>query len=953
MSEIKKKYNHFSIESELLKKNYFQKLFTTKNNTTKRDTVITQLPISISKNIQLSSIQQLIKEDVIAKYQTMKWIKAKLLPILNSDEKNLKIENYENLLVKAGVFFGIDTDNIVYSERNTNFVRNLFVQLVQDGHIYEDCSINHRSIQEQKTLGNDELNYKNIQVKQYNIRYFVDTKNISLIVPTIWPETIFADVALAVHPDDKRYKKLINAKVIIPMVNKSIPIIADESVDPTKGTGIIRITPTHDKQSLIIAQKNNLKIDKFAIDKNWCFTKCAGDFCGKNVKEFIKNILKNLDDIHNLESTEYTENEIALHRKTEERARPLLCNQLFIKTDEEFGFIQSALQEGKLKIVPGEYKESIVEMMETMECRPITKEDSKWYSLPLWKSKTGKSYFISDNELLNLPIKKTKNKFTVLSLIIFNLIVDGRLKQQFSIEEFIDVLLWKSRTGQQNTLETYIELFTETLPRGYGKELNDLKKLVEYTEKNVDIGKGKWVSNFEKSSIALTDILDKSIAISSKRKWLYNFDVDTLVSNDEGLIQQKEKIEETLGNAMILVKMMEAFDEGKKQPEKILCIGENKIFDFLKTITIGHNVQKKLLFDTCYIQPEEKINKKNKESFKELVKNYGTDCTRLFAIDSSHEIKEYENFISKLRNAARYVSQHVYEKKWARKITDFAQLTSHLDKKKNALSEFELWIIYKTTELQKEYEEAMKKNTLHEIQGKIINMVKEDFCDKYLEIQKNCEAENKDKVTLRCLGTLLKLLHPFIPFITQQTREMLGFEWPILVQIIEEQLVTVTKNYKTQLFMDIINKFLEMKQTQEYAKHEEIEIWFFAPLDFLQYLRQQENIISKLINASTIDYLENEKELETYHTESIINITIGIKKQRKVAAITTANKKEDLREHLRAKEQELQTIRSMIPGLSASGADAETIRDKKKEMNKLKKDIEELQYEIQKQKISK
>ena len=82
----------------------------------------------------------------------MKGVKAKLLPIFDTEEKNLKTENYENLLTKAGVFFGIDTDNIVYSERNTNFVRNLFVQLVQDGQIYEDCSINYRSIQEQKTL---------------------------------------------------------------------------------------------------------------------------------------------------------------------------------------------------------------------------------------------------------------------------------------------------------------------------------------------------------------------------------------------------------------------------------------------------------------------------------------------------------------------------------------------------------------------------------------------------------------------------------------------------------------------------------------------------------------------------------------------------------------------------------------------------------------------------------
>ena len=162
-----------------------------------------------------------------------------------------------------------------------------------------------------------------------------------------------------------------------------------------------------------------------------------------------------------------------------------------MKTDKELNNIQLAIQEKKLSIVPQEYEETIINTIKTMEYRPVTKEDSKGYSLPLWKSETGKNYFISDNEILNLPTKKTKNKFTVLSLIIFNLIVDRRLKELFSIEECIDVLLGKSRTGEQNTLETYIELFSETLPRGYSKELNELKKIIEYTEKDLSSSKGK------------------------------------------------------------------------------------------------------------------------------------------------------------------------------------------------------------------------------------------------------------------------------------------------------------------------------------------------------------------------------------------------------------------------------------------------------------------------------
>lgn len=135
---------------------------------------------------------------------------------------------------------------------------------------------------------------------------------------------------------------------------------------------------------------------------------------------------------------------------------------------------------------------------------------------------------------------------TVISLIIFNLVVDRRLRQHFSIEECIDVLLGKSRTGEQNTLEAYIELFSETLPRGYSKELHSLTKMMEFTEKNQNFSKGKSINNFEKFSMTLTEYLDKSVAISSKRKGFYSLDIDELVPKDEGLIQQKEKIEEML-----------------------------------------------------------------------------------------------------------------------------------------------------------------------------------------------------------------------------------------------------------------------------------------------------------------------------------------------------------------------------------------------------------------------
>jgi hypothetical protein len=132
-----------------------------------------------------------------------------------------------------------------------------------------------------------------------------------------------------------------------------------------------------------------------------------------------------------------------------------------------------------------------------------------------------------------------------------------------------------------------------------------------------------------------------------------------------------------------------------------------------------------------------------------------------------------------------------------------------------------------------------------------------------------------------------------------------------MTQEVQEENMNINKNYKTQLFMDIIDKFIGMKHKHQYAKHEEIEICLFAPLDFLQYLRKQEKTLHKLINASSIEYLENEKELNAYHTENIINITIGIKAEHKIPVVT--DKKETIRKTLRIKEQQIQQIRTIIP----------------------------------------
>jgi len=135
----------------------------------------------------------------------------------------------------------------------------------------------NRSPGAQTVVSDLEVEYKEEKGKMYYLRYFIDGKGDSITIATVRPETIFADVAIAVHPKDRRYKKWIGKKVLIPLVNRTIPIIADERVLMDFGTGALKITPTHSEADFEIAKDHDLPMDRFAFDKNNIFTDLAGE----------------------------------------------------------------------------------------------------------------------------------------------------------------------------------------------------------------------------------------------------------------------------------------------------------------------------------------------------------------------------------------------------------------------------------------------------------------------------------------------------------------------------------------------------------------------------------------------------------------------------------------------------------------------------------------------------
>lgn len=167
----------------------------------------------------------------------------------------------------------------------------------------------------------------------HKVRYFVDTKKESLVVSLDRPETLFGDVALAVHPLDRRFKKLVGKKVIVPIINRIIPIIADESIELGDPIGVYRVTPAHDFKGYVIAQRHGLQTDLYAFDHNNVFTDHAMIYAGKNVIEFRDNIVQYLYDIHNLQSSSDEVCNVAYSDVHKDYVYPLLTQQWVLSLD--------------------------------------------------------------------------------------------------------------------------------------------------------------------------------------------------------------------------------------------------------------------------------------------------------------------------------------------------------------------------------------------------------------------------------------------------------------------------------------------------------------------------------------------------------------------------------------------------------------------------------------------
>lgn len=962
MKEFTKKYDHKSTQkniSELRKSIKEKPLEWDKYN-------LIASPVSIAGDLHLWQVSSLILQDSIVKYQRLKWnnidwktwlhhssflshvlfdqeLKARKIKqdkLSDKEYSNLfwqELHNQKEILetqIKS-LGLGYSDFNFTLDENLGNDIRKIFKQLFDKEKILYDMHMSYWHKWYQTVLGETDVEHVTKKWKKYFVRYFVDTKKHSLVVWTTRPDTIFGDVALAVNPLDKRYKKFVGKKVIIPIINKTIPIVVDDAVDMTVDQWVYKVAPAHDKLSLEIAKRQNLPLDKYAIDFEWKFTEHAGMFAGKDAKEFFDNIIQYLDDISNLESRENCEYTVALCRRTQDELEYMSTHQWFLTLDEEYDKIISILEEDD-KLLKNFNIEIFKESVSNYSKRCISRQNKFGHLVPVYKTK-GWLVVLEQEQLLS-KYQETKSKDKLLlSLIVFNLILDGYLTKDFDVEDLINILLsFSFKDKSKNVIQVYLDMYADIeLLKKEIQEVNKILTSVEDIKNMEEIGR-------------IVDMLDESFLINSHEE-TYIFDFETLVWD-------KWELEDSILNSGLVSSLWSTnFDLNNIN---MLQSSGNDLYSWiLRCRATNLALDDKFDVNKIYLN-NLLVDKKNKQmclsydniiSYNDLIVKNPVDTIRMALavnqwdkdyIFQKDSLETYNSFLNKLWNASRFIKLTLI---WEDNL-DLDNLKSDVSNAWEAVTPFDAWILYGIQDLIDEMDNDLNKNNIWLFANKLLSFVQDKFCDKYLEIIKQHKKSNTNSIIIYVLSDILKLMSVFAPYITEQIWQLLGFKGNLIEQKLTKLERLPTKNYKIHLFIDIISRLLNIKKDLWLKKHELVDVFVNASADFIHTIWDYQDVLWQIVRANKLDFVRNNQEFDTnwYTVDNVIDIQIWLKQ---VSQNTKNTYLQDLKTKLEQKKDYIQYLRSIISSASSAGK-YDIVHLKNKEMETIKAEVDALEHEI-------
>ena len=365
-------------------------------------------------------------------------------------------KNIRKQLKILGCSVNWETERFTLDKHFSYAVKKAFIQLYNEKLIYQNTTLVNWDPKLKTAISDLETIYKEDHTKLYYIKYDIhNTNNEYIIIATTRPETIFADVAIAINPDDARYSNLKNKTIKIPIIKKNIPIIYDKNVDINFGTGCLKITPAHDFTDFELAKTHNLpKINILTKDGklNENVPKKYQNLNITQARLTIENELKNLNLIEKI--TTY-KNKIPIGDRSNNIIEPLLTKQWYVKTKPLIKPVLEAIKKKKIKIIPIKWEKIFFNWIENIKDWCISRQIWWGHRIPIWYDKQNKIY-VGINEKEIKKVYKLKNNI--------------KLKQETDVlDTWFSSALWPfASLGWPNNTKELIKFYpTSTLITGF------------------------------------------------------------------------------------------------------------------------------------------------------------------------------------------------------------------------------------------------------------------------------------------------------------------------------------------------------------------------------------------------------------------------------------------------------------------------------------------------------
>jgi valyl-tRNA synthetase len=617
-----------------------------------------------------------------------------------------------NQMRRMGVSCDWTRERFTMDEQLSKAVIDVFVKLYEEGLIYRGEYIVNWCPRCKTAISDLEVVYQATQGKLWHIKYPIVGESGHITVATTRPETMLGDTAVAVHPDDERYMHLVGKKVLLPIMNREIPIIADAFVDKEFGTGAVKVTPAHDPHDYEVGVRHGLpKIT--VIDDAGVMTEAAGFFKGMDRFACRHELVEQLTSQEFLEKIDDHEHNVGHCDRCSAVVEPKISLQWYLKVETLAKPAIDVVENGQIQFVPDNFKKRYFEWMYNIHDWCISRQLWWGHRIPAWYCDACGEIVVSRTTPAHCPK------------------CSGSLREESDIlDTWFSSALWPFST------------------LGWPEDTADLRA-------------------FYPTDILITgpDIIFFWVARMIMMGLKFAGDIPFRQVHINGIVRDanRKKMSKTKGN---IIEPLQLIDE----------YGADAVRFTLSSMAVP-----------------------------------GTDIPF-----SSDRMKGYSAFANKVWNAARFVLMNLRDED---RFVEPSAIDELIEKNKAGIPIEDLWILHRLNQVSEEISQALDKFRFHEASALIYQFIWHELCDWYIELVKPVLTdpsvpdeirEPRIKVLVHALDFALRLLHPFMPFITEEIWQKIPHQGNSIMMQEFPTARTIRENpeaaQKMQCLMDLIGE---------------------------------------------------------------------------------------------------------------------------------------------------